>query len=165
MIINITYDIDKIKLKSDKGQITSIVILLITLTVIYIIWWSDIISDTAKYNISGDDKHLLWILMASIVYFIPLLLLIRLTTKLLGDLQITFKNQFIQIDFMLFSYSFSKKYELDKITKLRIIDKGSFIFQVGFNYGEGEKFIALGLGSNQKIANNLYNKLESFTKK
>ena len=165
MIINITYDIDKIKLKSDKGRITSIIISLITLTVIYIIWWSNIISDAAKYNINGDDKHLLWILMATIVYFIALYLLIRLTTKLLGDLKITFKNQIIIIDFMLFNYSFSKKYELDKITKLRIIDRGSFIFQVGFNYGKDERFIALGLGSNQKLANGLYNKLESFTKK
>ncbi|NOU62236.1 hypothetical protein [Marinifilum caeruleilacunae] len=156
MITEITFEGDKIKLKSDKDRITTTLITTLSLTIIYCYWWIDLISDVAKSNIIGNDNYILWIPVAVIIYIIGFWLLLRFTTKSFGDLEISLEEKHLYLVYTLYGFEVKTKFDTCKIKKIRIIDKGYFTYRVGFNYSKEEKYIGLGWGSNEQIAKDLF---------
>jgi len=147
--------------KNDKNKLGTIGLSLFTLSIIYIIWWVDLISESAKINnIYGDDSYLLWIPFAIIVWIAGVILLWRLTAKRFGDFYVGATKQSLIIKYRLIGFRFSKKYDYTKICKLRIIDKGNHIFQVGFNYGDNEDYIGISSGYPEEKANEIFNEFK-----
>lgn len=95
--------------KNDKDKLGTIGLSLFALSILYIIWWTDLISESAKVNsIYDDDRYLLWIPFAITVWFVGVILIWRLTARKLGDFHIIATKQALIINYRLIGFRISK---------------------------------------------------------
>ncbi|MPQ48446.1 hypothetical protein GCQ56_15685 [Marinifilum sp. N1E240] len=151
--------------KSDKDKLGTIGLSLLTLSILYIIWWVDLISESAKvHSVFGDERYLLWIPFAFIVWTVAIVFVWRLTARMMGDFIIESDEKCLIITYKLIGFRFSKKYNYSKICKLRMVDKGNSVFQVAFNYDDNEDYIGISKGYSDEKAKEIFNILESVIK-